>query len=162
VSPTSQTRLDEQAAADVVIAYARALDSRDWSMFQSLFEDEVEIDYSSLGTTVGRFLAKAWADRCRVLGGFDATHHKVCNFTFAQDGDGEGMVVRSYVDAAHFIQADGRTLEAYVLGLYQHHLVRRGSDWRIAKCVLTVAGYPGGREAFTTAFAAARTAFAAR
>jgi len=159
VTPSVQTRLDEQAAAEVVVAYALALDSRDWTLFQSLFEDEVEIDYSSLGATVGRFPAKEWADRCRVLGAFDATHHKVCNFTFARED--EGIVVTSYIDAAHFIQADGRLLEAYVLGVYQHHLLRRGAEWRIAKCVLTVSGYPGGRDAFTAAFAAARGVFTA-
>jgi len=160
VSPPNLAPADQNAAREVVIAYANALDARDWTGFEALFEPQVEIDYRSLGTTYGTFPARTWADRCRVLGAFTATHHKVSNFTVAAEGDGRS-VVGSYVDAAHFIAFEGRTLEAYVLGLYQHHLIRRGEGWRIGKCVLTVSGYPGGRASFDAAFAAARTAFSA-
>ncbi len=153
--------LDRTTAADVVTTYAAALDARDWTRFEALFEDQVEIDYSALGTSVGVFPAREWADRCRVLEMFDATHHKVSNLRYAFDGDGDAVVVTSHVDAAHFIADAGRVLEAYVLGVYRHHLVRRGAGWRIARCVLTVSGYPGGRSAFDAAFAAARAKFAA-
>jgi hypothetical protein len=153
---------DDVAAAErVVVAYANALDARDWARFEALFEPEVEIDYRSLGTTHGVFPAREWADRCRVLGAFNATHHKVSNFTIAFDGE-DRCAVGAYVDAAHFIEADGQRLEAYVLGLYRHDLVRRAGGWRIRKCTLTVAGYPGGRARFDLAFAAARAVFAAQ
>jgi len=160
VSPAGLTPADQAAARDVVIAYAGALDARDWVVFEALFEPMVEIDYRSLGTTYGTFPARTWADRCRVLGAFTATHHKVSNFTIAAEGE-DRAVVGSYVDAAHFIEVEGRTLEAYVLGRYRHHLIRRGDGWRIGKCVLTVSGYPGGRASFGAAFAAARAAFSA-
>jgi len=160
VSPPNLAPADQNAAREVVIAYANALDARDWTGFEALFEPMVEIDYRSLGTTCGTFPAKTWADRCRVLGAFTATHHKVSNITVAAAGD-DRAVVGSYVDAAHFIDVEGRTLEAYVLGLYRHHLVRRDNGWRIGKCVLTVSGYPGGRASFDAAFAAARAAFSA-
>jgi 3-phenylpropionate/cinnamic acid dioxygenase small subunit len=153
----AQRLLERAAAADIVTAYAVALDSRDWTLFTSLFDENVEVDYRSLGTTYGVFPAGEWADRCRVLGAFKATHHKVSNFTFEEDAG--GIAVTSYVDAAHFIEADGRMLEAYVLGVYRHNLVRRGRGWLIAKCSLTVAGHPGGKKAFDAAFAAARAAF---
>jgi hypothetical protein len=134
-------------------------------LFASLFEETVEVDYRSLGTTYGVFSAKEWADRCRVLGAFKATHHKVCNFSFANEPSGSdeppGMVVTAYVDAAHFIEADGQILEAYVLGVYRHTLVRRRESWGITRCQLTVSGYPGGRDKFDAAFSAARTAFTA-
>ncbi len=149
---------DAAAARDVVIAYANALDARDWAGFEALFEPMVEIDYRSLGTTHGVFSARDWAERCRVLGAFAATHHKVTNFTVAREG-ADGAVVGAYVDAAHFIEAEGRRLDAYVLGIYRHRLTRRDEGWRIAGCALTVSGYPGGRERFDAAFAAARAAF---
>jgi 3-phenylpropionate/cinnamic acid dioxygenase small subunit len=149
---------DLAAVQAVVVAYANALDAHDWSGFEALFESQVEIDYRSLGTTHGVFPAREWADRCRVLSAFAATHHKVSNFTFAFEGE-DRAEVRSYVDAAHFIEAEGRMLEACVLGVYSHGLVRRGEDWRIRKCALWVAGYPGGREKFEAVFGAARAAF---
>jgi hypothetical protein len=156
---------DRSAAADMVIAYATALDRRDWRLFASLFEETVEVDYRSLGTTYGVFSAEDWADRCRVLGAFKATHHKVSNFSFAHEPSGahepSRMVVTSYVDAAHFIEADGQMLEAYVLGVYRHTLVRRSGSWGMTRCQLTVSGYPGGRDKFDAAFAAARAAFTA-
>jgi 3-phenylpropionate/cinnamic acid dioxygenase small subunit len=151
---------DRLAAEAVVTAYATALDARDWTGFTALFDETVEIDYRSLGTSYGAFPASEWADRCRVLEGFDATHHKVTNFRVTVSG--EGANVLSYVDAAHFLSAGGQTYEAYVLGLYEHRLVRRGEGWRISGCRLTVSGYPGGRERFEAAFAAARAAYAAR
>jgi 3-phenylpropionate/cinnamic acid dioxygenase small subunit len=148
---------DRAGAADVVVAYAAALDAHDWAGFAALFEDMVEIDYGSAGMTVGRFAARAWADRCRMLEMFDATHHKVSNLKVELSG--ETAIVRSHIDAAHFITVDGRVLEAFLLGHYEHHLVRRDADWRIALCRLTVAGYPGGRDRFDAAFAAARAKF---
>lgn len=148
------TLFDRAGAVDVVVAYAAALDAHDWAGFEALFEDTVEIDYGSAGMTVGRFPARAWADRCRMLEMFDATHHKVSNLRLELDGD--KAIVRSHIDAAHFITVGGQVLEAYLLGHYEHHLVRRGGDWRIALCRLTVAGYPGGRDRFNAAFAAAR------
>lgn len=141
------------ALADVVIAYATALDTRDWAGFRALFEDEIDLDYSSLGSISGTIPAQVWVDRCRVLGGFDATQHKVGNFAFALDGN--TAEVTSYVDAAHFIG----DLAGFACGTYVHHLRRHPDGWRIAGCTFRVAGYATGRTAFGTAFDAARAAF---
>ena len=146
------------ALADQVTAYAMALDARDWTGFRALFEDEVEIDYSSLGSIKAVMPAQAWVDRCKVLGGFDATQHKVGNFVFEFAGD--SAQVTAYVEAAHFIQSEGSALQGFVQGTYRHQL-RRGPDgWRIRGCALSVAGYPGGQAGFDRAFDAARAAFA--
>lgn len=142
--------------SDVVIAYATALDTRDWTGFRALFEDEIAIDYSSLGSIAGVIPAQVWVDRCKVLGGFDATQHKVGNFAYAIDGD--TAEVTSYVDAAHFIGE----LSAFACGTYVHRLRRHGRGWRIAGCTFRVAGYATGRAAFDAAFDAARATHARR
>lgn len=156
----SPTPADRFAAIDVVTAYATCLDSRDWPGFRALFEDVIDIDYSSLKSLCDRVDAQVWVDRCRVLGGFDATLHKLSNFRVALAGD--TATVTSYVDAAHFIHADGRDLSAFACGTYVHRLNRRGDAWKIAGCAFTVAGYATGRGAFDEAFAAARAAFEAQ
>jgi len=158
-SETTQALADRAAASDVVIGYAMALDARDWTGFRSLFEERVDIDYSSLGSIQGPLAADAWVARCRVLGAFDATQHKVSNLTFAIDG-GQARVT-AYVDAAHFITHEGQVLQGFACGTYEHRLRRSADGWKIAGCAFRLAGHPGGRAAFDQAFAVARAAFAA-
>ena len=159
-SPIPPSLTDRASAADVVTAYAMALDARDWARFRCLFEDVIEIDYSSLGSISAELPADEWAARCGVLGMFDATQHKVSNFGYVFDG--ERAAVTSYVDAAHFIAVDGEVLEAFAQGIYIHTLNRAGESWKIARCEFRLIGCPGGRAAFDKAFSAARERFAAR
>lgn len=140
---------------DAVTAYAMALDSRDWEGFRALFEDEIEVDYSSLGSVHAQMPAQAWTDRCKVLGAFDATHHKVTNFQIEITGD--SATVTSYVDAAHFIG----DLQGFACGTYLHRFRRCGDAWKICACTFRLAGHQGGRAAFDAAFDAARTRFGA-
>ena len=148
------------AAADVVIAYAMALDAGDWISFRALFEDEIDLDYSSLGSIRGLTPAQTWVDRCKLLGAFDATHHKVSNFVVELDG--YEARVTSYVDAAHFIRQGETDLQAFACGTYRHILRRGPTGWKIRGCTFIVAGYAGGRAAFDRAFDAARARFADR
>jgi hypothetical protein len=141
---------------DAVVAYAMALDARDWAAYHAVFEDEIEVDYGSLGSIHAVMPAQAWVDRCKVLGAFDATQHKVSNFQIHIDGD-EARVT-SYVDAAHFIG----DLQGFACGTYVHRFRRHGADWKIAACTFRLAGHPGGRAAFDAAFAQARAIFESR
>jgi hypothetical protein len=138
---------------DAVVAYAMALDAGDWAAYRALFEDEIEVDYGSLGSIHAVMPAQAWVDRCKVLGAFDATQHKVSNFQIQIDGD--AARVTSYVDAAHFIG----DLQGFACGTYIHRFRRDGAAWKIAACTFRPAGYQGGRAVFDAAFAAARTKF---
>ena len=138
---------------DAVTAYAMTLDARDWPGFRALFEDEIEVDYGSLGSIHAVMPADAWVERCKVLGAFDATHHKVSNFQ-VELGEEEAVVV-SYVDAAHFIG----DLQGFACGTYVHRFRRHARGWRIRACTFRLAGHQGGRAAFDAAFAAARARF---
>lgn len=135
---------------DAVTAYAMILDARDWPGFRALFEDEIEVDYSSLGSIHEVMPAQAWTDRCKLLGAFDATHHKVTNFQVEVAGD--AATVTSYVDAAHFIG----DLQGFACGTYVHRFRRHGDAWKISACTFRLAGHQGGRPAFDAAFGAAR------
>ena len=136
--------------ADVVTAYACALDARDWAGFRGLFTDTIELDYGAIGSIVGPIAADAWTERCGLLGHFDATRHRLSNIRVAIDG--ARARVDSYIDAVHFIDGAAGDLS----GSYVHELVRDGGRWRIAKVTLEVAGYPLGAAAFAAVFAAAR------
>ena len=140
----------------MVVDYAMALDARNWPALRALFEDEIEVDYSSMGSLCATVPARKWVDRCRVLAGFDATQHKISNIVVTLAGD--VARVTSYVDAAHFIG----DLAGFTCGTYVHKVRRRSEGWKISACAFVVAGYPGGRAAFDEAFAAARAVQVAR
>jgi hypothetical protein len=159
-APDLEALAARTAAADVVVAYAMALDAGDWTGFRALFEDEIDLDYSSLGSIRGVMPAQAWVDRCKLLGAFDATHHKVSNFVV--DLDGDEAHVTAYVDAAHFIRQGEADLQGFACGTYRYVLRRGPGGWKIRSCTFTVAGYAGGRAAFDRAFDAARARFANR
>ncbi|WP_350140727.1 nuclear transport factor 2 family protein [Parasphingopyxis sp.] len=145
---------DRAACIDLVMDYADRLDAGDWDGFRELFTDQVDIDYAAIGSLKARIPAAAWAERCKLLGYFDATRHRLSNMRYARSDD--GATVTSAVDAAHFITAGGTTLYGDLVGDYRHELVRTGQGWRIAACRLTVAGYPAGKNAFDLVFASAR------
>lgn len=145
---------DEAGPAALVLGYAACLDGRDWAGFRALFTETITLDYGAIGSIVGEIPADAWTARCRSLEGFDATLHRITNMRV--EIVGESAVVRSYVDAVHFIEVGGEQLVAQFIGTYRHDLRRVDGSWRITGCAIAAAGYPGGRTAFDRAFAAAR------
>lgn len=159
---TSTILAHRAALADAVIAYADALDARDWTAFRGLFEDQIEVDYSSMGSLKGQMAADAWVDRCRALEGFDATCHKVANFAFDIGAGQTTARVSSTVDAAHFLHHQGHDFVAEAQGRYRHALRLRPDGWRITAVTFTVAGYVTGKASFEEAFAIVRAAHAAR
>lgn len=161
---TADTLAHRAALADAVIAYADALDARDWAAFEALFEPNIEVDYSSMNSLRGPISAAAWTDRCRALEGFDATCHKVSNFAFAITGDTapKTALVTSTVDASHFLAHDGQALVAHAEGRYRHAFRLTPAGWKITAVTFVVAGYLSGEAAFQQAFAIVRARHAAR
>jgi hypothetical protein len=44
---------DEAEIAALLYRYARAVDSKDWELYRSVFTEDAHIDYSSAGAVVG-------------------------------------------------------------------------------------------------------------
>lgn len=164
MSAPADTSLEELqnrlACSDLVIAFANALDERDWVRYRALFEDRIRIDYASIGSISDTISADEWTARCRLLECFNATRHRITNLV-CEFGH-ESATVRCAIDAVHFISAGGEILAGDLCGSYTHELVQRADGWRIAGCQLDVAGYPLGKTAFDTVFAAARIMFGRR
>jgi ketosteroid isomerase-like protein len=81
-----QELADRAAIVDAVIAYASALDTRDWERLGSLFTDDACWEYSGSGER----LSGPDAIVARIstsLGRFDATHHLNGNHVAAVHGD---------------------------------------------------------------------------
>lgn len=142
------------ALTDMVVAYATALDTRDWALMRSLLTDPVEIDYGSMGSIRETIAVDAWLERLNTLKGFDATQHVVTNFRVEADGD--AAVCTAYVNALHFLAEGGTDHVAHACGTYIHAFVRTTDGWRIRKATFRLIGHQNGAQAFQDAFAIAR------
>lgn len=119
---------DERAISEVIIAYATAIDQRDWHLLHSCFTGDCDADYGSFGkwhgaTAITEYMRHAHAD----LG---PTLHRISNIDIRTV---ERLVqVRSYVDALLTPMKPGGSLHRGV-GSYDDHFVRTGDGWKIAK-----------------------------
>ena len=81
-----QELVDRAAIVDAVIAYATAVDTRDWERLGALFTDDARWEYSGSGER----LCGPDAIVARIstsVGRFDATHHLNGNHVAAVHGD---------------------------------------------------------------------------
>lgn len=148
------------ALTDMVVAYAAALDARDWDLMRSLFTDPAHIDYSSMGSIDQLIALDVWFRRLDTLRGFDATQHVVTNFRVELHGD--AAVCTSYVNALHFLAEAGEDGVVHACGTYVHEFVLAAGGWKIRKAAFRLTGHQGGAASFQRAFAIARARAAAQ
>lgn len=152
---TLQWLLDRTEAVDVVYRYATSIDTRDWELHRSIFTDEMESDFSSLGSGTApqptSMSADAWVDGLKALmPGFEATQHSMTNPRVSIDGD-EATVVM-YMQAEHYLLDDEGEREFWSIGgYYTDRLVRSGDSWKIRSVRLTVTWQRGDQAIMATA-----------
>jgi hypothetical protein len=142
-----QTLLDRAAISDVVIAYASAVDRRDWGRLRSLFMDRVFLDFRTFDPSLYREMdADEVVELARRLAAFDATQHISTNHACTIDGDHASCV--SDMQAGHFMtRPDGR-YACFLYGYYTDHLVRTDAGWKIDRYALTVTAQQGDARVF--------------
>ena len=135
----------------LILNYAWGIDSRNWALFRSIFDDEIEMDFSSFnGTPAARMRADDWVAACQaLLPGFDATQHVLTNFMIELEDDTATAIV--YMKAEHFI-ADQLGNSSHTLGgHYTHRLKRTGDGWKIHATTLNVTWSRGNRQVYDMA-----------
>lgn len=144
----ARTLSDRAAISDVVIAYATALDTQDWTLFGRVFADTVTVDYRSFDPSLFHELQRdAWVAMMQAgFGGFDATQHTSSNHVHRIDGD--TAVCTSSMQARHFVVRDAETACATFFGFYTNRLVRGLDGWRISHLTLTVTARTGNMQVF--------------
>ena len=136
MDPTQQLLLDRVEISDAVHAYAMGLDRGDWALYRSIFTDEIEMDFESVGMRPGTFKADDWVRNARTLfAGFEATQHQSSNHVHDIRGDEATCI--SYMQAEHFI-GKGEEERWTIGGHYTNELVRTAEGWKIRKLTLTV------------------------
>ena len=133
---------DHQAIVAVTLAYAWALDSREWQALDDVFTPDATAELLGRPSD-GR---EAIVSRItRSLSRFDSTQHIVTNHQIAVTGD--MATCRCYLQAQHVSQGDGGPDNFTIAGRYEDELARTPEGWRITHRVLIemwTAGNPPG------------------
>ena len=127
------------AVVDTVYCYASSIDRRDWSLYRSLFGDQIEVDFSSFnGQPPSTVETDVWADGVRDrLSGLEATHHMLSNPPVETNDDADAAVCVMYMRAMHvFDSSDSGWFE--IGGYYTNRLMRGAERWLLGSLHLTV------------------------
>ena len=116
---------DEVEIRALLHAYARAVDTKDWELYRSVFTHDAHIDYSSAGAAVGtRDEVTDW-----LAAGFGAipwTMHYITNIEIEISGGAATVRAMFY----NPMQLPGMTGQSCCGGYYHHELVRTPDGWR--------------------------------
>ena len=157
-----QLLLDRAEISDVQLRYATGLDSRDWSLFRSIFTDEVETDFSSVfGGEPRKVSADRWTEAARrAVGGLAATQHMITNHVITVAGDDATCI--AYVQARHYLPNDTGDHTQTMFGYYTNRFTRTPAGWKIRACRLTLSWQTGNWGIFALASARLKAAEAAK
>ncbi|WP_109524794.1 MULTISPECIES: nuclear transport factor 2 family protein [Nocardia] len=116
---------DELEIQALLHRYARAVDTKDWELYRSVFTDDAYIDYSSAGAMAGprdevtELLSVGFA-------AIPMSMHYITNIETDIDGDNADVRAMFY----NPMQLPGMSELSYCGGYYHHELVRTPQGWR--------------------------------
>jgi hypothetical protein len=122
---------DRLEIQELMVRYARAIDTQDYDLLDTCFVPDAHVDYTASGGTKGPYPeVRAWLEKA--LAPFATMMHMVGNTTLELDGDKANS--RTYViNPMGFPNPDG-TLHMFTVGAhYVDKLVRTGEGWRLAE-----------------------------
>lgn len=161
------TLADSADVVQTLYDYARGLDTKDWTLWRSIFADEVSAKFRAAAETAFIGLGQDWvtmsADdwvegRRELFSGLATTQHQMTNPTVAIDGD--QAMCTMYMQAIHFLP--GEPANEYTLGgYYVDTLVRASDGWKITHVNLNVTWERGDSTVLDRARELGRTSSAA-
>ena len=129
-----QWLVDRAAISDLLTDFARALDDKDWEGYAANYADDGVLAISPTIAHTGRAgLAEFVAAS---LGRYAGTHHISTNHAITIDGD--TATTRSYLLAAHVLEAGNPYRHADGAGWYRCKLRRTPDGWRFAHVTLEI------------------------
>ena len=134
---------DRAAVSNLVLAFARALDGKDWMTCRRCLLDEIETDYSDLRCeSPARVNADDFVAKRRVALERLKTLHLSTNHQVTVEGDRATCVSAGVIHRLR--PEDGERFDTYCT--YTHFLVRAPAGWKIAKIKQTVHWNTGNPE----------------
>ena len=142
-----QELLDREAIKEIRAMLAQALDYKDWALFESLFLEEVEADFTAYG------VPKQKVRREDLRGSYQhnlsreglRTQHISSNFRITVDGD-TARCVSNFL-AQHYIKGFEGGEEFFLRAEYQDQLTRTEGGWKISAITLKTLFYVSGNPA---------------
>lgn len=135
------TAADNSEITALLYRYARAVDSKDWELYRSVFTDDATIDYSSAGQAVGT--------RDEIVDWFAANFgvipwsmHYITNIEVLKQ-DAETATVRAMF--YNPMQLPGMAAQSSCGGYYHHELRRTPDGWRSSSLREEMVWFVGGR-----------------
>jgi 3-phenylpropionate/cinnamic acid dioxygenase small subunit len=123
---------DRLLISELLDTYAAAVDSRDWSLLETVFTEDAILDYSAFGGPRGPFdEVVPWLEKSLAL--FAASQHLISNKMISLDGD-EATARCSLFNP--MVLAGDKPDVLLVGGGYADRLRRIGDGWRIAERVV--------------------------
>ena len=123
----------QQAISDVIIAYATAIDTRDWVKFKQCFTDDVSADYGDFGRWASLDSFTQFMIDVHVNVG--ATLHRISNIVISVEGSTANA--KTYVDALLMpLDVGGEPQRG--IGYYQDELVSTNKGWKISQRIFTL------------------------
>ena len=126
---------DRMEIRDLVTAYTRAVDSRDWDALDQVFTSDAVLDYSSVGGPVDSLdVVKPWIEQG--LRGFDRYQHVIGQVAIELPAPEQAQVGDTARATAYLVNPmvakapDGTETLWEVGGYYHHDLVRTPDGWR--------------------------------
>jgi hypothetical protein len=116
---------------ELMVRYARAIDTQDYALLDTCFTPDAHVDYTQSGGTKGAYPeVREWLEKA--LAPFATMMHLIGNTTLELAGDKANS--RTYViNPMGFANPDG-TLHMFTVGAhYVDKLVRTADGWRIAE-----------------------------
>lgn len=124
-----QTLGDRLEINDLLTRYAHSVDSKDWTLYRSVFTDDAFIDYESAGGIKGDREAVAnWLEK--TMAGFPMTQHLISNVDVKIDGDRASVRAMFYNPMG---MPSGKTF--WCGGFYNHSLVRTADGWKSLRLI---------------------------
>lgn len=116
---------DELEISALLSRYARAVDTKDWALYRSVFTDDAYVDYSSAGVIAGsRDEVADWLSQAFTA--IAMSMHYITNIESDIDGDTARVRAMFYNPT----QIKGVAELSMFGGYYHHDLVRTPDGWR--------------------------------
>jgi len=135
--PGAVRRLVDRADIhDLLSRYARACDTKDWSLYRALFTPDAVIDYTAAHGIRGSLAeVSEWIARVVVPSSVPKTQHLVTNVEIAVEGPDQATAHAYFINPN--VQRDTTGKESLLLngGYYTATVRRTTQGWRIARLV---------------------------
>ena len=142
-----QELLDREAIKEVRAQLAQALDYQDWTLFESLFTEEVEADFTAYGIPSQKVrreeLRQSYQHNLSREG--LRTQHISSNFRITVNGD-TAQCISNFL-GQHYIKGFEGGEEFFLRAEYKDDLIRTGHGWKIRALTLTTLFYVSGNPA---------------